>query len=104
LRKPHAKQMEALMQVRNLDGKLVSGYRVLNALAITTGARGLLYHRLFSSQEDDFKSEPHEYRQAVRSIGRACGRLDKPAAVTWLLDRAFDEKTFWGLTLSNFIL
>jgi len=65
LRKPHAEQMEALLQVRDLDGQLVPGYRVLNALGITPGARGLLYHRLFSSQEDDFKSEPHEYREAV---------------------------------------
>ena len=28
LRKPHAEQMEALMQVRDLTGKLVPGYRV----------------------------------------------------------------------------
>lgn len=97
LRKPHAEQMEALMQVRDLDGKLVPGYRVLNALGITPGARGLLYHRLFSSQEADFKSEPHEYREAVRSVGRAFGQLDKPAAVTWLLDRAFDDQALWGV-------
>jgi hypothetical protein len=97
LRKPHAEQMEALMEVRDLDGKLVPGYRVLNALAITPGARGLLYHRLFSSQEDDFKSEPHEYREAVRSVGRAFEQSDKPVAVTWLLDRAFDDQALWGV-------
>jgi hypothetical protein len=97
LRKPHAEQMEALMQVRDLNGKLVPGYRVLNALGITPGARGLLYHRLFSSQEEDFKSEPHEYREAVRSVGRAFGQLDKPAVVTWLLDRAFDDQALWGV-------
>ena len=68
LRKPYAEQMEALMDVRDLNGRLVPGYRVLNALGITPGARGLLYHRLFSSQEDGFKSEPYEYRQAVRSV------------------------------------
>jgi hypothetical protein len=97
LRKPHAAQMEALMQVRELDGKLVPGYRVLNALGITPGARGLLYHRLFSSQEEEFKSEPHEYREAVRSVGRAFQQLEKPPAVTWLLDRAFDDQAVWGV-------
>lgn len=97
LRKPHAEQMEALMQVRDLNGKLVPGYRVLNALAITPGARGLLYHRLFSSQEDDFKSEPHEYREAVRSVVQALEQLDKTPEVTWLLDRAFDDRAFWGV-------
>jgi hypothetical protein len=97
VRKPHAEQMEALMAVRDLDGKLVPGYRVLNAPGITPGARDLLYHRLFSSQEPDFKSEPHEYREAVRSVGRAFGRLDKPASVTWLLDRAFDDQALWGV-------
>ena len=96
LRKPHVEQREALMMVRDLDGKLVPGYRVLNALAITPEARGLLYHRLFSSREDGFKSEPHEYREAVRSVGRAFGQGEKPPAVTWLLDRAFDDQAFWG--------
>jgi hypothetical protein len=97
LRKPHAEQMEALMMVRDLEGKAVPGYRVLNALAITPGARALLYHRLFSSHEEGFKSEPHEYREAVRSVGRALERAGKSPAVTWLLDRAFDDQAFWGV-------
>jgi hypothetical protein len=97
LRKPHAEQMEALMMVRDLEGKLVPGYRVLNALAITPGARGLLYHRLFSSEEAGFRSEPHEYREAVRSVGRALERSGESPAVTWLLDRAFDDQAFWGV-------
>jgi hypothetical protein len=97
LRKPHAEQMEALMMVRDLKGKPVPGYRVLNALAITPGARGLLYHRLFSSEEAGFKSEPHEYREAVRSVGRALAGVGKSPTVTWLLDRAFDDRAFWGV-------
>jgi hypothetical protein len=97
LRKPHAEQMEALMMVRDLEGRLVPGYRVLNALAITPGARGLLYHRLFSSEEDGFRSEPLEYREAVRSVGRALERSGESPAVTWLVDRAFDDQAFWGV-------
>jgi len=97
LRKPHAAEMEALMEVRDLQGRLVRGYRVINALGITPGARGLLYHRLFSSTEAGFKSEPYEYRQAVTSVGAALAREGSAAEVTWLLDRAFDDRAFWGV-------
>ena len=97
LRKPHAEQMEALMEVHDLNGNLVPGYRVLNALGITPGARGLLYHRLFSSKEDGFKSEPYEYRQAVHSVGAALAVRGEAPEVTWLLDRAFDDRAFWGV-------
>ena len=93
LRKPHAEAMEALMEVRDLEGRLVPGYRVLNALGITPGGRGLLYHRLFSSTEDGFKSEPYEYRQAVHSVGRALGEEGERPDVTWLVDRAFDDSS-----------
>ena len=41
LRKPHTEQLKGLMEVRDLDGKLVPGYRVLNALTITRGAWGI---------------------------------------------------------------
>lgn len=97
LRKPHAEQMEALMEVRDLEGRLVPGYRVLNALGITPGARGLLYHRLFSSAEDGFKSEPYEYRKAVQSVGGALAEQEEAREVTWLVDRAFDDQAFWGV-------
>jgi hypothetical protein len=97
LRKPHATEMEALMEVRDLTGQLVPGYRVLNALGITPGTRSLLYHRLFSSTEDGFKSESLEYRRAVHSVGSALQREGVQAEVTWLVDSAFDDRAFWGV-------
>jgi len=48
--------MAYLMQVRDLDEHLVPGYRTLNVIGLTPGRRGLLYHRLFSSQAPDFVS------------------------------------------------
>jgi hypothetical protein len=42
LRKPHAQMMPDLMQVKDLDGKLVPGYRTLNVLGVTPKRRGIL--------------------------------------------------------------
>ena len=56
LRKPYAEEMPYLMQVRDLDKQLVPGYRTLNVIGLTPGRRGLLYHRLFSSQAPEFGS------------------------------------------------
>jgi len=50
------------MTVRDLDGRAVPGYRVVNAVGITPGARGLPYHRLFSSAEAGFQ------RKAIRTL------------------------------------
>ena len=97
LRKPYATEMEALMEVRDLKKRPVPGYRVLNALGMTREARGLLYHRLYSSKEVGFKSEPYEYRAAVSSVGSALAQKGSKPKVTWLLDRAFDDRAFWGV-------
>ena len=43
LRKPYASEMPDLMQVKDLGGKLVPGYRTLNVLSLTPGRRGILY-------------------------------------------------------------
>jgi hypothetical protein len=67
LRKPYAEAMPALMQVRDLEGDLVPGYRTLNVLGVTPGRRGILYHRLFSSEEPGFGS---------RTGGSAAGASD----------------------------
>src|SRR6266516_2379523 len=56
LRKPYAEAMPYLMPVRDLDEQLVPGYRTLNVIGLTPGRRGLLYHRLVSSQAPDFGS------------------------------------------------
>lgn len=55
LRKPYAEVMPYLMQVKDLQGELVPGYRTINVIGVTPGRRGLLYHHLFSSQSPDFR-------------------------------------------------
>ena len=55
LRKPHGREMPALMRVRRTGGDqgTVPGYRTLNVLGVGRGGRReILYHRLWSSEAD----------------------------------------------------
>src|SRR5947209_15363770 len=95
LRKPYAEAMPYLMQVRDLDEDLVPGYRTLNVIGLTPGRRGLLYHRLFSSQAPGFVSEPKEVQEALQTVSQALAPLKKQKTVTWLLDSGFDDVAVW---------
>jgi hypothetical protein len=95
LRKPHAKAMPNLMQVRALNGGLVPGYRTLTVLGMTKGWRGILYHRLFSSKEDGFVSEPREVQQALATVSHALAELKPALPITWILDSGFDDVAVW---------
>jgi len=95
LRKPYAKQMPDLMQVRGLDGRLVKGYRTLNVIGQVPQQRSILYHRLFSSQEKDFISEPHEVQQMLRTVSQAVAPLKERMKVSWVLDSGFDDIAVW---------
>jgi hypothetical protein len=95
LRKPYASEMPDLMQVRDLDGKLVPGYRTLNVLGVTPGRRGILYHRLFSSVAEDFDSEPLEVQRGLKRVSQAVQPLKERMAVSWIVDRDFDDVAVW---------
>jgi hypothetical protein len=95
LRKPYANEMPDLMEVRDLDGKLVPGYRTLNILGVTPGRRGILYHRLFSSVAEDFVSEPLEVQRGLKQVSQAVGPLKERMAVSWIMDRGFDDVAVW---------
>ncbi|HQJ52891.1 MAG TPA: transposase [Anaerolineae bacterium] len=95
LRKPYASEMPDLMQVRDLDGTFVPGYRTLNVLGVTPGRRGILYHRLFSSEAQDFESEPLEVQRALKTVSDALQPLKESMAVSWIVDRGFDDVAVW---------
>ncbi len=77
LRKPYASEMPDLMQVKDLDGKLVPGYRTLHVLEVTPGRRGILYHRLFSSVAEDFEGEPLEVQRGVEKSQPGCASSER---------------------------
>jgi hypothetical protein len=94
-RKPYARAMPALMRVRKTGGDkgTVPGYRTLNVLGVGRGGRrGILYHRLFSSEEEDFASESTEIRTALETVGAALAGK----TVTYLLDSQFDDVAAWS--------
>lgn len=96
LRKPYAREMPDLMRVRKLGGEgTVPGYRTLNVLGIGRGGkRGVLYHRLFTSEEESFASESREIQLALKSVGEALEA--KAGRVTYLMDTQFDDLAVWG--------
>jgi hypothetical protein len=96
LRKPSATEMPYLMQVPALQGKgLVPGYRTLNVLGITPGRRGILSHRLLSSQAPGFVSEPAEVQEALQTVSQALTPLKASKTITWITDRGFDDVAVW---------
>lgn len=95
LRKPHAKEMQDLMRVRSLQGTTVNGYRTLNVLAVTPQQRALLYHRLFSSKEQDHLSESHEVQTALTQVGAVLSPIQDAHPVTWVMDCGFDDVAVW---------
>jgi Transposase DDE domain len=96
LRKPYATEMPSLMQVPALEGKgLVPGYRTLNVLGITPGRRGILSHRLLSSQAPGFVSEPAEVQEALATVSQSLTPLQASKTITWITDRGFDDVAVW---------
>jgi hypothetical protein len=93
--KPYAQEMPDLMKVRDLEGKLVPGYRTLNVLGVTPERRGILYHRLFSSKEETFVSESMEVQRALQAASKGVAPLKDRMAVSWIVDRGFDDVAVW---------
>jgi hypothetical protein len=100
--------MPDLMQVKDLNGKLVPGYRTLNVLGVTPGRRGILYHRLFSSVAKDFDSEPLEVQRGLKTVSQAVQGLKERMAVSWIADstmwpsgaRSGIRKNMWYVAFS----
>ena len=55
-------------------------------IGLTPGRRGLLYHRLLSSQAPEFVSEPKEVQEALQTVSQALAPLKEQKTVTWLRD------------------
>jgi hypothetical protein len=60
-------------------------------LGVTPGRRGILYHRLVSSEEPGFGSPPAQVQQALAMVSQAVAALRKRMHITWILDQGFDD-------------
>jgi hypothetical protein len=94
LRKPYAREMPYLMQVLDLKKKL-PGYRTMNVIGVVPSRRGILYHRLFSSKEEEFLSESLEVQWALETVSQALQEVRRRMSVTWILDTGFDDVAVW---------
>jgi hypothetical protein len=95
LRKPYARELPHLMRVRKTGGEkgTVPGYRTLQVLGVGRGGRrGLLYHRLWSSEAPDFESESTEIRACLETVGAALAGK----TITYLADSQFDDVAVWS--------
>ncbi|GHO45591.1 hypothetical protein KSX_88510 [Ktedonospora formicarum] len=93
--KPYAQEMPYLMQVRDQNKKLVPGYRTLTVLAVTPKQRGILYQKVFSSEEPGFVSEPAEVQTMLMTVHEAMKDGQVQSQVTWVLDSGFDDVAVW---------
>lgn len=93
VRRSGAEAQEALMPVKALDGSLVNGYRSINVLGLGGAARGIVYHRLFSSTQAEFQSENRAIVAAIEQVERSLAGF--AGAKTWVLDCGFDNDDVW---------
>src|ERR1700690_2885654 len=93
VRRAGAEAQEALMRVKALDGGLVNGYRTVNVLGMGGSARGMLYHRLFSSASAGFESEARAVLGAIAAVESSFANFS--GAKTWVVDCGFDNDDVW---------
>lgn len=94
LRREYAQEQKYLMRVKSLEGGLVNGYRSLNVLGIgEKEKRGMLYHRLYSSQAPGFISENDEIEKAIDQVTQQV--VGYAGEKTWVMDRGFDNDQVW---------
>jgi hypothetical protein len=92
LRNPHAQQRDALQPVLPLGGRgTVSGDPTLTLLGLGgDGRRGILDHRRYSRNADDFVSQPSLVRQLITQAGASLWDWTQPG--TRIMDRSFDDQ------------
>jgi hypothetical protein len=93
MRKSNSKKMENLMKVRDLKGKLVNGYRTVNAILIQKNKVQLLCTVPYSSNADDFRSENTITFNLMDNINKSIDKGDNH--ITYLLDSKYDDQKYF---------
>ena len=94
MRKPSSDKIENLMKVRSLDGKLVNGYRTINAILIQKNNVQLLSTIPYSSNADDFRSENTITFDLIDNINKSINKGNYH--LTYLFDSKYDDQKYFN--------
>ena len=102
IRKRESQKMENLDRVRDLDGKIINGYRTFNSVLLTGQKLFLLGCRPYSQKEDSQKSAGHLSNKEVsfdqiRAISKAIKADFPERRITHLFDREADDTEYFEL-------
>lgn len=102
IRKAYSEKMEKLDQVRDLDGKMINGYRTFNSVLLHRSKISLLGCRPYSQQEDSQLDEGHLTNkevsfQEIRLISEALKADFPERCITHLFDREADDTDYFEL-------
>lgn len=89
--KKYAKKMEGLRQVWDgSEGKIAWGYQTCSLIAAQVHAQKVvpLYHELYSSGSNDYRSENDQILKGISSVSKQYG----PAKGIYVIDRAGDRE------------
>jgi hypothetical protein len=94
IRKPHMRESEGLMRVKDLGGGFVNGYKSVNAVCVSPDFKDVSFLECvpFSSYEEDFKSEFAIEAAIISESTSVMREVDKDKQVVFLLDRGFDDQ------------
>jgi len=103
IRKKHSNKLEKLMKVRSLDGKLVNGYRSENTITVTADGKKVILTtiKVFSSKEEDFKSENIFKFENIKQTSKELRKNNKELQIVYVKDRAYDDKKIFNKIIEN---
>ena len=102
IRKKESKKMENLDRVKDLDGKIINGYRTFNSVLLKGQKVFLLGCRPYSQKEESEISEGHLSNKEVsfdqiRAISKAIKADFPERRITHLFDREADDTEYFEL-------
>lgn len=99
IRKPYAKEMEELESVRDLNGRIIPGYKTFNSVAISGEDKqlhllGCVPKEVFEAEEEEVSVRQQQMNQ-IRQCSEALHASNPQATLIHVLDREYDDQAFF---------